>query len=196
MLPLIRKNPALATGILLPVLLVILFSIAALVPKIFVDPPRFDLIFSLKSFSSHGDFEYKASVENGQLKLQTRKVPASSGGGGYHYRLFWYEAATRHVHELELPEPKNSGTQWVNLPMKETEGWKISPELTAPDGYQLHNDYKRTSDLGLLFFSGTQRSAIHIVKYSRIVSIFPPKPDRVINTPEFIGWVEERAVAP
>lgn len=186
---LIKKNPALAAGILLPVILVVLFSIADLLPRFMVKPPAYDLLFSMKSYSAVGEYEYKFSVEDHHLKWQMRRLPGSKGNGGYNYHVYWYEAASRTVHELPLETKKSIGKSWVTLPLEEVAEWEISPELTAPDGYRLHNDYKRTSDLGLLFFSGSQRSAIHIAKDSRIVSIYPPKRARDINTPEFIGWV-------
>jgi hypothetical protein len=196
MIQLIRKNPALATGILLPVLLVILFSFAALVPKLLVDDPAYDFLFSVKSYSRENDREYKFTVDKEQLKLQSRKVPESKGTGSNSYRLYWYEAATGHAHEITLPSASNGGNGWSSLALPETDGWKISPELIAPDGYSLHNDFRRTSDLGLIFFSGSQRSAIHIVKNGRIVSVTPPTTERNYYTPEFIGWIVERAKKP
>jgi hypothetical protein len=196
MIQLIRKNPALATGILLPVLLVFLFSIAALVPKLLVDNPTYDFLFSVKSYSQESEREYKFAVDKEQLKLQSRKLPESRGVGSNSYRLYWYEAATGTVHEIALPNASNVGSSWSSVSLPETEGWKISPNLIAPDGYSLHNDFRRTSDLGLIFFSGSQRTAIHIVRNGRIVSVTPPASERNYYTPEFIGWIVERAKKP
>lgn len=193
MMQLIRKNPALATGILLPVALVILFSFAAVVPKLLVDDPSYDFLFSVKSYMRESDREYKFTVDKEQLKLQSRKIPASHGMGSNSYRLYWYESSTGQVHEITLPNTTNATTGWSGVALPETEGWKISSELIAPDGYSLHNDFRRTSDLGLIFFSGSQRSAIHIVKDGRIVSVTPPAAERSYYTPEFIGWVLEKA---
>lgn len=187
---LFRKNPALATGITLPIVMVLLFSVAALIPRLLVEPPHYGLLFSMKSYSPDGEYDYRFTVENNALKWEMRRLPASKGEGGYNYRLYWYDPANKFVHELPLETSRYVGTSWVTLPLKETEQWKISPELVAPDGYRLHNDYKRTSDLGLILFSGSQRNAIHIAKNSRIISIYPPKTSRAINIPEFIGWIE------
>lgn len=189
---LIKSNPALATGILLPLLLVVLFSLAAVVPRLLVSKPQYDLLFSMKSYSLQGEYEYKFQVVDEKLKLQARKMPAIKGSGGYDYRLYWYEASTGKVHEISLATSKAIGGSWTNIPLASVQDWKINPSLTAQDGYELHNDYKRTSDLGLIFFSGSQRSAIHISRNGRIVSIYPPKYDRVVNTPEFIGWIEHK----
>jgi hypothetical protein len=189
-IPLVKKNPALATGIILPVMLVVLFSFAALLPKIFVNAPRYDLLFSMKTYSLQGEYEYKFSVDDGgKLQWRVRLLPRSNGRGGYDYRLYRYDAESRKVHEVKLPDPKRAGHGWSSKALEEANSWRIDPSLQAPDGYHLYSDYKRTSDLGLLFFSGTQRSAIHVVKDSRIISIYPPKAYRSVNTPEFIGWV-------
>src|SRR5687768_14291372 len=127
---LIKKNPALATGILLPVLLVVLFSIAALVPKFLVEPPGHDLLFSVKSYSLQAGNEYKFTVEDETLKLQARKFPTSNGSGGYNYKLYWYQADKQTVQEIALPDKDIASRSWVSLPpLEQLKNWKITAEL-------------------------------------------------------------------
>ncbi|MDP9128277.1 MAG: hypothetical protein M3N08_08480 [Pseudomonadota bacterium] len=140
----IRRNPALALGIGLPCLVVVLFSLAALIPAWIVPPPQYDALFattgSAYTASDSASAELKFTVEKNHLKLYRRRAPKQ--GGLSDTKLFRFDARTGSVSEISVPPPGPAepiSDAWQPLEVPDTQALVLDTRTTAPDGYQFHD---------------------------------------------------------
>ena len=106
----IKDNIVLVAGISLPLVLVIVFVLAGIIPQYTVADPKFDVIFSDRNYNKY------------QFEVVDQHVHITAMPGGYYGsnnvkpKLYRYNAASKQVQEInytmpDLPEP----TPGVNI---------------------------------------------------------------------------------
>ena len=183
----LRENIALVVGISLPVLLVLLFWLATVIPKMTVSDPQFDLIFTADQFDYNAQAKgvVRFDVSEGQLRAtfhtdhrQTfRNIP----------RIYYFDVSSGSTHEItpEIPGDLKDG-QRLNIP--EAADYKLSKETRAPDGYSFDASYSGGG--GFFFFDRGYRYRGSIQKDGRAIKI-PSHGNRYQGNLHFLGWVLE-----
>jgi hypothetical protein len=97
----IKENIVLALGVSLPLLLVLLFMLASILPAYFVEAPRHDVLFS------DGRYSY-VTFEVQQQKLHLKIDPAVYQNNKDLPRLYRYISATGQVKEITFKAPDMS----------------------------------------------------------------------------------------
>jgi hypothetical protein len=197
----IKKNPALAAGIGLPLVVVLIFAIATIVPTWFVPAPRYDALFavSVPTYASHdpGVGEVKYAVAQGHLKAYRRKPPAQ----GYELsdtQLFLFDAKTRGVREIFVPPSSLNDltADWQEFPVPDVQSFVLDGSTTAPDGYEFRDRYTDGGGNFWPFFDGgpVQRVA-SVGKSGREVKIAVPNANGAYSAGNlhFLGWVTSGA---
>ncbi len=187
----IKENPTLAAGIGLPLVLIVLFSLAATIPRMLVEPPTYDVLFYADNYSAKPDAEVKLSVEGGQLKAQYRKQ--DNQYGSYVHAIYRYSAKTGTTRQIDIIPPGSGAKEWQDFSIKGASDLTLDSNLTAPDGYTFES-YRNGSggELASMFFMGSHyhRGPL-IAKSGRTISIHPSNDTYYGYNVHFLGWVKE-----
>jgi hypothetical protein len=127
----IKENFALAAGIGLPVILVALFFVASVLPKMLSTPPQYEVVFSV-NYSNYSDgpqdHTIKFVVKNGRVMAE---VTASKHPVYQREKLVAYDARADKLRPLDATFPKKPGLHAI----PELKDMKLDTAFTAPDGY-------------------------------------------------------------
>lgn len=188
----IKENPALAAGIGLPVLLVILFSVASMIPQWTVAPPQYDVLFIDEQYDNTPESTYSFQVVDGRVKVKGLSISAETTkqhSGRQVQRLYRYRIASNTAEEIMLPPAAVENTEWQELAVPDIASLKVDSKATAPDGYIFSN---RDNNRGGIFpFDNySSRYAWALRKNTRIVPVQPPTGRNYYSANmKFLGWI-------
>lgn len=193
MLKLVKKDPVLATGIILPVVLVLLFWLFAELPKYFVEPPKYKAILTLDQHNPSFVEEAQFFVVDGKLRVKYRDASLAGGTSYYRQVIYMYDPATDSSEIIDVQLP-NAEKEWKEIEVSAMEDKKIDSSTTAPDGYKVNfSEYRGGFGLGLLF-TGSYDNSGSLEKNGRSVIIKTPGnvgKNYYLYNQKFIGWVIE-----
>jgi hypothetical protein len=181
----IKRNYSLLIGISLPVLLVIVFWIAMIIPQMTVEPPQYDLILSSR-YHPHGpvlDGRVNFEVKNDRLRATFRASLKNNSLRGIP-SLYYFNVSTGSLREINIDVPGSIEDGTV-IPVPELEQYTLSSESLSPDGYRFDNSYRGSR--GFLFFDGYRYFA-KIEKNGRVVKI--PGVGNYSGNLDFLAWVQ------
>jgi hypothetical protein len=195
----LKDNPMLVFGLGLPLLLVLLFSVASQLSRVAGVPPKYDVVY-LTGYSTN----------NGSLYVQVvnkHAVVTASEDACYYSvpRMFHYKAASNSTDEIKIALPADlalkSSSNCVQGTTKKTRVIEV-PELKdvaldtsekAPDGYVFGNkDYHSGEPILLtnIFFGGHNNYRDTDGVLVKDGYRFPlPKKSDYYAYPSFLGWV-------
>ena len=186
-----QKNPFIVVSIVLPVVLVVLFSATTFLPRLYTDPPSHDLLLVHESWSTSkgSPVDIDFTVVNDQVVARIYR-PEESDRRGIP-RIFLYDHGTSAVREIMIPIPDdiNELPNGAVLAIPELVDLKVSPALKAPDGYEFRGDRSGAGLIVELFGGNQNQTDITIAKDGSITRIRLPasnSPDREVR---FLGWV-------
>ena len=189
MIQLIRRNPMLAAGILLPLIVVVFFILATAIPRWLVDPPQYDFVFTSMQNSTTGvPLEVRIVVEEKRVRARVYK---SKGTYRQVPKLLLFDQATRAVSEvaITLPADLESFEDGAYLNIPDLESRAVSTSRTSPDGYEVHGPSYRGGDF-FPFFRSRRSYSFTLHKNGAVVAI----PQAGSNTAyyynaNFLGWL-------
>jgi hypothetical protein len=194
MLKLIRKNPMIAAGIILPAVVALFFILATAVPRWLVEPPAYDFLFTHYDYrGSPPAVELRFDVH--QQKLRARVFETKNSYGSVP-RLLLYNASEGTVVELfvDVPGDAESFDDGEEVAIPDLANAKISTARTAPDGYSVNDPNYQNGGIMRAFFGGGRRQGLSISKSGAVVGIPDVGDDRYYyNNARFIGWITERS---
>jgi len=178
-------------SIALPLLVVVFFALASVLPGLYSTPPAHDLLLTLQGSSGAKAtlVRIDLSVIDGQLKAVTHRLdnPVDDNVS----RLFRYRHLTGDVTEISIPVPDNVAElkDGSVIPIPELAGLRISEKLRAPDGYEFSGSRRGGGLMTELFRGSRNRNDVRIAKNGVIVRVRLPTPDFWYNEARFVGWV-------
>lgn len=192
----VKENPALAAGIGLPVLLVIFFVLATLIPQWTVEPPQYDAIFTVPDYQCR-DGEAKVSFEfvTGKIKA---KYSYPKKDNGYvncsgNERIYRFNAKTLVSREItfEIPAKNETNSEPQQFSVPELSDLKIDNNELAPDGYRFNGRNSYYSGGFFPFDNYHYHNGMSISKGGRVVSLSPINNDRYYSYSDinFLGWI-------
>jgi hypothetical protein len=186
-----RDNPLLAISIALPVAVVLLFAGATAIPKLFTDPPAYDLLLSLQHGDSSRLLPYRLQIVVEDNRVVARVAKLGQYEQGYMPRLFRYNHESGSVLEVNIliPADTESIENGTLIPIPELDGLRISPELRAPDGYEFRGQGSAGGLMMELFGSSRNSRKITVEKNGAVVRIRLPEDDYWYYGMHFLGWV-------
>lgn len=188
----IKENPALAAGIGLPFLLVIIFSLAAAIPSWLVAPPQYDLLFTATQYNNNSDIEVRFQVVSGGVKAEQRKIEkVNNYYNNNSPRLYRYNVRNNSVKEIVLSPKSDDSKDWHEFSVPEVKSLKLDNNSKAPDGYEFASQYGYSGG-GLFFpFSNHYRDGVSIVKDGRAIAIPQMERNRYYygSDVKLLGWV-------
>jgi hypothetical protein len=186
-----KENIALILALSLPIVAMIFFGLATILPKYFVAPPQYDLVF-VTGYGYYYNGQLKFNIVNGKIEAQficLNKCAAHYDLTNLHFYLFSAKSqATREI-KLSLPVmPTNGKAFVVNIKVPELENIQIDSSEIAPDGYKYNaaTAYRGGLLTNLIFNSASNPPTIS--KHGLKINIMPSDEDRYYSV-KFIGWL-------
>ena len=132
----IKENLVLVIGLVLPMLLIVLFFVATVIPKSMGTPPQYEMLFS----TTRNDYQIKPeyvldfNVKNQQLMVKAKKYDEKNYNN-ISRLLMAYDGKTETVREIKIDESKFS--EGAEILLEETKAMTIATDMVSPDGYTL-----------------------------------------------------------
>lgn len=198
----IKENLVLLIGLTLPVLLVVLFFLATVLPKSLSAPPQYEMLFAIDhyDYAACGECEdWKRNlkvdfvVRDGVLKVRVTRN--DSKNLNYHTRrLMVYDGKTESVREIALDMAKFADSaDGAELVLDETRNMLIDVSSKSPDGFELEGAPYGGGGLVGALFGGGYRSHGHRIRKDSVGYKLPSiQNDYYYNNLRFIGWVVSR----
>jgi hypothetical protein len=190
----IKQNFVLIVGISLPVLLVVLFFVATVIPKSMTAPPQYELLFSTTRYDYQNPPPYNVDfvVRDGRLKA---RISANNNKQAINYnqrKLMAYDGKTGSVREIVYDLPPMEGVaDGSEVDIAAAANLTIDTNSKAPDGYEFDGGgYRNGGFITGEFFGGSYRNGFR-VKKGTVGYKIPPAPDGDYYgySMLFIGWV-------
>ncbi|MBT8070932.1 MAG: hypothetical protein KJO80_10915 [Gammaproteobacteria bacterium] len=189
----LRKNLMIVVSIALPLLVVILFALASLLPGWYSTPPEHDLLLSLQERSSAKTSSYRISLMVRDERLIARVAKSEAGNYDHNPRLFRYDRATGAVTEITIPVPEHADDleDGVELAIPLLAETRISDSLRAPDGYEFRGRSRGGGLLTEMFGGSRNRTNVSIARDGAVFRVRLPTSDYWYSDVRFVGWVIE-----
>lgn len=187
----LRENLMIVVSIALPLLVVIFFALASVLPGLYSTPPAYDLLLSLQDRSTAKTSPVKISLVVEAEKLKALVVKSDNPGYEQNPRLFRYDHLSGEVVEVSIPLPANiiDMNEGFEIPIPGFAQLRISDALRAPDGYEFRGRRRGGGLMTELFGGSRNRTDVSISKNGAIIRINLPASDYWYNDVRLVGWV-------
>ena len=183
-----QKHLILATSVALPLLLVLLFAIAMVIPRLSVEPPQHAMLVSMPFYQSGRQVNGNLNFEVSDGKLYFRFVANPNPNFMLPVSLLYlFDPATGAMREINYAVPDELLDNTL-YPISELSDYALSESTVSPDGYAFDNSYRGSR--GFLFMNGYRYSA-KIEKQGRVVKIPAVIDARQAGNQQFVAWVLE-----
>lgn len=186
-----KENFALAAGIALPLILILLFMLAGQTARVAVDNPEYDAVFAVNYNHNVVNNPYKIGIDRGDIVISYD--PAKNENNTNYYqkpRLFIFDHETLYAKQLDIDVENRKNNKVVDPDLIDLNEQRIDPDPVSPDGYKFEYDYRSHGGLfGELFgFGYRHRSYYALKKNTRSISIDGPE---AFYQAHFIGWIHD-----
>lgn len=187
----LRENLMILVSISLPLLVVLLFALASVLPGLHATPPAYDLLIMQQGRILAAEFpvRIKLSVQDERLTATVSGAKRSSYGNNP--RIYRYDHESGEIREIEIPLPDNIGElpEGSEIAVPELAGLKLSNSLRAPDGYEFRG-YRRGGGLMTELFGGNRyHHDVAIAKNGAILRLKIPDSEEWYGGTHFLAWV-------
>lgn len=208
----IKDNLVLLTGILLPILLIVLFMVASTLPRMMATPPQYDFLFTANQYHSNlnSPVQLSLKVDDKTGKIGTIVTENQRREHDYYRNnnfpvVYRYDAQHRTArainHNYFREFLQEHGERLLEDKTVEIPGFlsglTLDKNVVSPDGYMLETDHRRYNDslAGFMFSMGrSSRYRGYRLKkgntsFSFEVSGADGHPYYYGNSFTFLGWV-------
>ena len=191
----IKENLVLVIGLTLPLLLIVLFFVATVIPKAMGTPPQYEMLFTTVryEYQNSPDYLLDFAVKNQQLTVKAQKN--ENKDRNYNVKkLMAYDGKTETVREIAIDIAKTAGaSNGVEVVLEETKNMTIDTSSVSPDGYTLDGPHYGGGGLmGGIFGGGYRNSGFRIKKGSVGYKIPNEQQNYYYNQVQFVGWVVKK----
>ncbi len=190
----LKENAVLIAGVALPLMLVILFTVARTLPAKNVPDPQYKAVYAVQSYYYAGyNYSYKINDE-GKLEVTlnapARNVPPYTDSDipsdAQKAKIYLFDGAKNKTEEIEVDLPKlEKDGKSIKIPVAKFDTLTLASG-EAPDGYKFRDEsYTNSSLLTELFTYRSRRIPRAIVKDGREIAIETQNYGNFV----FIGWV-------
>ncbi|HSI44211.1 MAG TPA: hypothetical protein VK949_07705 [Methylotenera sp.] len=186
----IKENLVLVIGLSLPLLLIVLFFVATVIPKSMATPPQYEMLFTVTKYDYQNAPDYLLSyaVKDKHLVVKAKKNEEKPRNSNIN-TLLAYDAKTETVREINIDTSKLTETN-SEMVVEETKNYVIDNSTVSPDGYKLEGpNYSGGGLMGSLFGGGYRNTGFRITKGNVGYKLPETQQDFYYNQVKFIGWI-------
>jgi hypothetical protein len=187
----IKENLALVIGLSLPVLLIVLFFAATVIPKSMVAPPQYEMLFTVAKYDYANPPEYvlSYSVKDRRLMVTAKKTEGKTLNPSQNV-LMAYDPKSNTSREMQIDTSAAEAAPGAAVAIEDVETFEIDTAAVSPDGYQLEGpNYQDGGLVGGLFGGGYRHSQYRITKGSVAYPLPRTGQYDYYNQVHFIGWI-------
>jgi hypothetical protein len=188
----IKENLVLVVGLTLPILLILIFFVSTVIPKLMSPPPQYEMLFTTKQYDYQNKPDYLIDflVKNQKLMVKVNKNENKDRSDDL-TRLMVYDAKTDTVREITVDISKAAASVVDGVAvLQETENMMIDTAMVSPDGYHLDGpSYGGGGMVGGLFGAGYRDNGFRLRKGSIGYKIPNTQQHYYYNQVKFVGWV-------
>ena len=187
----LRENLMIVVSIALPLLVVIFFALASVLPGLFATPPAHDLLITHQGRALATETPVRISLTVQGERLGASVTSSNGSIYGNNPRIFRYDHVSGEIREINIPIPENISElpEGSEIPVPELAGLRVSNALRAPDGYEFRG-YRRSGGLMMELFGGNRNHQdVTIAKDGAIVRLRLPASDYWYGEVRFLAWV-------
>ncbi|MGM0422084.1 MAG: hypothetical protein ACQEQL_03190 [Pseudomonadota bacterium] len=185
----IKENLLLSMGILLPVLLMAIFSLSMLATQDRQAELKYDFLFTLGKYTHDGQSHVNYDIINNRLKAEV-KTPDDDSTRTIQHRLYRYHAGSGKVEDIT---PDIIETEEGELTVSLDEGLKdleLDTSPTSPDDHVFAPRRHRSHGLVGGLFTGRNYDRNYVIRHeSHNYDIELPAEQRWTYPVSFLGWV-------
>lgn len=153
----VKENLVLVVGLSLPLLLIVLFFVATVIPKSMATPPKYEMLFTVMNYDYQNSPDYLLDyrVKDKHLVVKAKKNDDKNKSNNLNV-LMAYDANTDTLRESTVDASKAADAAKDNEALvDETKGYEIDQSIISPDGYKLEGpNYAGGGLMGGLFGGG------------------------------------------
>ena len=188
-----KENRVLMMGLTLPVILIVLFFLASVLPKSLVPPPQYELLYSISLYGSPTPLPFQVNfiVKEGTLYARINKND-SKNPVYLSRRLMAYNGATDSVREIGYDLSNfNEAADGSDILLEETKSMTIDSSFKSPDGYVFEGRSFGHGGLVQELFGGNYRNRSPRIKKGAVAYKIPLTPynTNYYGDVQFIGWI-------
>ena len=188
----IKENLVLVIGLALPILLIILFFVATVIPKMVSTPPQYDVLFSVVDYGyqSKPDYTVDFKVKNQQLMVKIKKMEDKDSYSNSK-KLMAYDAKNEVMREITIDASQLSdGTEVL---LEETKNMTIDTAMVAPDAYVMETQHHGYNGLISGIFGGSGYNSGYRLKKGNVgYKINALQNNYNYSQLHFIGWIVKK----
>ncbi len=188
----VKENLVLVIGLALPVLLIVLFFVATVIPKSMGTPPQYEMLFTTTKYDYQNKPEYVIdfNVKNQQLMVNSKKNDEKNYNNATKI-LMAYDGKTETVREIKIDASKL--TEGNEVLLEETKNLSVDTAVISPDGYTLEGpNYGGNGLVGGLFGGGYRNTGYRLKKGGVGYKVPNMQPDYYYSQLQFIGWLAKK----
>lgn len=187
----IKQNLVLVIGLTLPLLLIVLFFVATVIPKAMGTPPQYEMLFTTTRYDYQNppDYFLDFAVKNQQLVVKVRKN--ENKDRNYNAKILMvYDGKTETVREISIDTAKTAEAAIrAEVVLAETKHMTIDTSSLSPDGYTLDGPAYSGGGMMGMFGGGYRNSGFRLKKGGVGYQIPNTQQNHYYNQVQFIGWV-------
>jgi hypothetical protein len=188
----LKRHGFVIAAVALPILLVVAVAVARLVPRLLVEDPRYDLVYSAVTEYSSAPSHRHCVITAVDGRVRVRWTQSEQEVYGATQRVYRLSPASGEVREIPVPEAGDlrapGDTQ--DLTLGGLEDVRIDTSPRAPDGYEYEFSYASGGGLfGDLFYRGSRGPRSTIEKQGRVIVL--PRANQGpygYDSVTFLGW--------
>ena len=191
----LKENLVLAIGLTLPLLLIVLFFVASVLPKSMGTPPQYEMLLSTMKYEyqKSPDYMLDFKVKDKKLMVSAKKMDDKNNNGSA-TKLMAYDGKTETVREIAIDNAKTgAAASSGEIVLVETKDLVIDTNAVSPDGYVLDgSNYNGNGLVGGLFGGGYRNQGYRLKKGSIGYKISNQQGNYYYDQMQFIGWVVKK----
>lgn len=186
-----KENFALAVGIALPLVLIVLFFAAGRISQTAIPDPQYSVVFATNYNNGAFNNPYDISVENGDIVIEIRKLKDDAQPHHQRPRLYIFDHRTLTARPVEVDFDNIEGGFVAGDALEELNKSQIDSAPLSPDGYEFDYHYRSSGGIfdGFFGFGYRHRSQYALRKGPRVIPVEGP-PHTWYNA-HFLGWIIE-----
>lgn len=188
----IKQNLVLVTGLMLPLLLIVLFFVATVIPKSMGTPPQYEMLFTTVKYEYQNQPDYLLDFAVKDQRVIVKVKKNEDKNKSYNSKkLMAYDGKTETVREIAVDiDSIGKAAASGEMVLEATKNMMIATEITSPDGYVLEGpSYGNSGLVGGLFGGGYRNSGFRLKKGSVGYKVPNVQQDYYYNQVQFLGWV-------
>ena len=186
----IKANLVLVVGFTLPLLLIILFFAATVIPKAMGMPPQYEMLFSTMHYDYQNPPDYLLDfvVKNQKLMVKAQKNEHKDRNN-HARKLMVYDVKSEIVREISIDIANLvEASPNASTVLDETKNMTIGTSSISPDGYILDGPSYGGGLMAGIFGGGYRNSGFRLKKGSVGYQV-PNTTQDYYNQVQFVGWV-------